>query len=173
MADQVKNVLFLCTGNSARGLLAEALLEIRGKGRFKAYSAGIHPGALINPFAAELIQQLGYPVGTMRCKRWSEFAVEDAVQLDYVITLCGNTSLMAHPVWPGNPVIVKWDIEDPTATLGTIEDKRAVFRRAYEQLDARIGLFIDIANSGFEQNTIQQKLNQVELVCRDRLSAAD
>lgn len=166
----MKNVLFLCTGNSARGLLAEALLEIKGQGRFKAFSAGIHPGALINPFAAELIQQLGYPISKMRCKRWTEFAAADAIQFDYVITLCKNTAQMTHPAWTGNPIIATWDIEDPTATLGTIEDKRSVFKRAYDQLDARIELFIDIVNSRFDRNAIQQKLNQADSACRTNLS---
>lgn len=144
MTTAIKNVLFLCTGNSARGLLAEAMLTIKSNGRFKAYSAGMHPGKLINPFAAELIQGLGYSLATMRAKRWNEFATETSVPLDYVITLCRNTASMEHPAWPGNPLIRKWDIEDPTAVLGDIEAKRAVFKCAFDQLETHIDQFLSL-----------------------------
>lgn len=159
MTNIVKNVLFLCTGNSARGLLAEALLAVKSKGCFQAYSAGIHPGTLINPFAAELIQNLGYPIKNMRCKRWNEFSTEASMPLDYVITLCRNTANMHHPAWPGNPIIGKWDIEDPTAVLGNIEDKRAVFRRAFDQLEKRIEQFISIPHHQTDRDLLLEKIN--------------
>lgn len=162
MTDVAKNVLFLCTGNSARGLLAEALLAVKSDGRFKAHSAGLHPGTLINPFAAELIQSLGYSVKTLRCKRWNEFAAETAMPLDYVITLCQNTARMEHPAWPGNPIIAKWHIEDPTATLGSIEDKRAVFKRAFEQLEIRIEQFVSMCHRHEDKETISRQIN---LIC--------
>lgn len=161
MAGAAKNVLFLCTGNSARGLLAEALLAVKGNGLFQAYSAGIHPGALINPFAAELIQHLGYSLSNMRSKRWNEFASENSVPLDYVITLCRNTALMEHPAWPGNPIIGKWDIEDPTAVLGSIEEKRAVFKRAYDQLEKRIEQFISMPHHPGDRDSMCRKISSL------------
>lgn len=159
MTETVRNVLFLCTGNSARGLLAEALLAVKGNGRFQAYSAGMHPGSLINPFAAELIQKLGYSLATMRPKRWNEFAIETSAPLDYVITLCPHTASMEHPAWPGNPIIGKWSIEDPTAVLGSIEDKREVFKRTFDQLENCIEQFLSLPHDIEDRELMRRSIH--------------
>lgn len=162
----VKNVLFLCVGNSARGLLAEALLTIKSKGAFKGYSAGAHPGGLVNPFAAELIQQIGYPLETVRCKRWEEFSGENAIPMDYVITLCDQVAAMEQPLWKGNPISASWEIEDPTATTGSIEEKRIVFKRAFDQIAEHIELFLMLPCTNFDRTILHQELNSFSLMCK-------
>jgi len=155
----VKNVLFICPGNSARGLLAEAMLSTRAKGIFCGHSAGAHPGGLINPLAAELIQHIGYPIDKLRCKRWDEFARPESVSLDYVILLCLKVRKLEQPAWRGNPMIVHWDIEDPTASTGSIDEKRAVFRRAYQQLDEHIKLFLQQSHDTSDREQLRVQLN--------------
>jgi arsenate reductase len=155
----MKNVLFVCPGNSARGLLAEAMLSLRGADAFCGYSAGAHPGGLINPLAAELIQDLGYPLEKLRCKRWDEFATEDAPPLDFVILLCVKVRSLQQPAWAGTPLVVQWEIEDPTVSTGTIEEKRRVFRRAYEQLNAHIDLFLKLPHDQLDRGELHEQLN--------------
>src|SRR5437016_1440604 len=133
-AGLASNVLFLCTGNSARSILAEAYLNHAGKGRFRAYSAGSHPGGKINPFALELLQSKGIPMDGLRSKSWDEFAAPGAPQLDYVFTVCDNAAGEVCPLWPGRPTKGHWGVPDPAAVRGTDEEKRKAFLDAFDRL---------------------------------------
>lgn len=157
----MKNVLFLCSGNSARSPIAEAILNLKGAGRFQAYSAGLHPSGLINPFAAELIHAMGYPVQPLRSKRWLEFLTNGAPPLDFVITLCKEIEHMAHPIWPGNPVLARWHISNPTTASGTAAEKKMVFRQTLEQLDFYIDLFLKLPVEPLQRERIAQEMNRL------------
>ena len=137
------SVLFLCTGNSARSILAEAYLNSAGRGRFKAYSAGSKPGGRVNPFAMELLQKSGIDTAGLRSKSWDEFAKPDAPQMDFVFTVCDNAAAEACPYWPGKPVTAHWSIADPAAVTGSDDVKRAAFTRAFADLKARIDKFLE------------------------------
>mgnify|MGYP002037160574 FL=1 len=136
--DKTYNVLFLCTGNSARSIMAEAMLNTMGKGRFKAYSAGSHPGGTVNPFAIEQIKGTGYALDNLRSKSWDEFALPDAPHMDIVITVCDSAAGEVCPFWPGQPVSAHWGFEDPAAAKGTDEEKRAVFSKVAKQIHTRV-----------------------------------
>jgi len=138
----LRSVLFLCTGNSARSILAEAILNHLGRGRFRAYSAGSHPTGTVNPFALEILREMEVPVEGARSKAWDEFASPGAPQIDYVITVCDNAAREACPAWPGRPVTAHWGIEDPAAAMGNEEERRAAFRDAAEALRRRIEDFL-------------------------------
>jgi arsenate reductase len=165
MRQPVKHVLFICTGNSARGLIAEALMTVKSNGSFRGFSAGVHPGGLINPFAAELIQQSGYPLERLRCKRWEEFSGATAVPVDYIISLCKHAGNFPQPAWPGNPIIAAWNIEDPTSTTGSIEEKRGVFKRVCQQIEEHIELFLLLPHNSFDREVLRQELNDFHLLC--------
>ena len=136
------NVLFLCTGNSARSILGEALLNHWGKGKFRAFSAGSFPKGQVHPLALELLQSLHLPTEGARSKSWSEFAAPEAPGMDFVITVCDQAASEICPIWPGQPITAHWGIPDPAAATGAIEEQRAAFRDAYLRLDARIKLFV-------------------------------
>lgn len=141
MPDTPFSVLFLCTGNSARSILAEALMNYWGRGRFRAYSAGSHPAGRVNPLALTTLQQMGIPVGTPRSKSWDELCAVNgaaAVRLDLVITVCDNAASEICPVWPGQPLTAHWGVPDPASVEGSDADKRRAFRRAFEILHVRI-----------------------------------
>jgi arsenate reductase (thioredoxin) len=167
MRQAVKHVLFICTGNSARGLLAEALMTVKSNGLFRGLSAGVHPGGLINPFAAELIQQTAYPIERLRCKRWEEFGGANAMPVDFVISLCAQAGNLPQPAWPGNPIIATWNIEDPTSTTGSIEEKRQVFKRVFRKIEEHIELFLLLPHDSFEREILRQELNDFHLLCND------
>jgi arsenate reductase (thioredoxin) len=132
------NVLFLCTGNSARSILAEAYLNVAGKGRFVAYSAGSHPAGKVNPFALELLQKHGIPTAGLRSKNWSEFAAAAAPRIELILTVCDNAAGEVCPVWPGKPISAHWGVPDPAAVKGSDDDKRKAFDAAFSALKARI-----------------------------------
>ena len=136
------NVLFLCTGNSARSILAEAYLNWAGKGRFRAYSAGSHPGGQVNPFALELLATKGIPTGGVRSKSWDEFAAPGAPRMDYIFTVCDNAAGEVCPVWPGQPAKEHWGVPDPAGVQGSDEEKRKAFLTAFTQLSGRIDRFL-------------------------------
>jgi arsenate reductase (thioredoxin) len=138
----MKNVLFLCTGNSARSILAEAYLSSAGQGRFKAYSAGSHPAGKVNPFALELLENNRIATAGLRSKNWDEFARPDAPEVDFVFTVCDNAAGEVCPIWPGKPVTAHWSIEDPAAAAGSDDEKRKAFLKAFTELKARIDLFV-------------------------------
>jgi len=136
------NVLFLCTGNSARSIMAEALLGVFGKGRFVAYSAGSQPSGRVQPFAAELAVTLGYPAEKLRSKSWDEYARRNAPQMDFVITVCDNAAGEVCPIWPGHPVTAHWGVADPAAVEGSEDARRAAFLDAFMILRRRVELLI-------------------------------
>lgn len=136
------NVLFLCTGNSARSILAEAYLNHWGRGRFCGYSAGSHPKGAVHPETLDLLRALKLPTDGLRSKSWSEFARPDAPVMDFVFTVCDQVAGEVCPVWPGNPITAHWGVPDPAAATGTETERRAAFRDAYQTLGARIRLFI-------------------------------
>ena len=136
------NVLFLCTGNSARSILAEAYLNSRGQGRFRAFSAGSHPNGKVNPFALELLGKHGMSLDGLRSKSWDEFAKPGAPRLDFVFTVCDNAAGETCPLWPGQPITAHWGVADPAAVQGSDQDKRKAFLNAYTQLSTRIDLLI-------------------------------
>ena len=138
----MKSVLFLCTGNSARSILAEAYLNQAARGRFRGYSAGSHPAGRVNPFALELLRETGLPTAGARSKSWDEFARPDAPKIDFVVTVCDSAAAEVCPVWPGHPVKAHWGVPDPAAVEGTDEQKRHAFKDALTTLSRRIDLFL-------------------------------
>jgi arsenate reductase len=144
---QIKNVLFLCTGNSARSILSEAILNRLGEGRFRAFSAGSKPVGRVNPGALELLGRREYPTDGLRSKSWDEFAQPDAPQMDYIVTVCNNAAGETCPVWPGHPATEHWDIDDPAGVGETDEERRAAFEEAYAVLQKRIEKFVGRAGS--------------------------
>jgi arsenate reductase (thioredoxin) len=155
------NVLILCTGNSARSILAEALINHLGKGRFCAFSAGSHPAGRVNPFAIELLAQKGLPVADLRSKSWDEFVRPDAPKLDFIFTVCDNAAGEVCPVWPGHPAKAHWGIPDPGAAQGSDQDKRQAFATAYRQLEARIARFVALPIGQMESVALQQALDDI------------
>lgn len=155
------NVLFLCTGNSARSIMAEALLNHKGKGRFTAYSAGSHPSGQPRPEALEQIRSCGMPTEGLRSKSWDEFAAPDAPTLDFVFTVCDNAASEQCPYWPGQPMTAHWGIPDPAAVKGTPEEIERAFRDAFTILDRRIGLFLSLPLSTLENLAIKREIDQI------------
>jgi len=159
MEERIYNVLFLCTGNSARSIMAEAILNHLGKGRFKAYSAGSHPAGQVNPFAIEQLRRASLPTDGYRSKNWSEFASPDAPQLNFVFTVCDKAAGEVCPVWPGQPMTAHWGIEDPVAVEGSDEEKRRAFSTAYAQLNRRISIFINLPLTKLDAITLKRELD--------------
>jgi len=161
MSDRVYNVLFLCTGNSARSILAEAILSLSGKGRFRSFSAGSHPAGKVNPFAIELLARQGLDVAGLRSKNWDEFAAPGAPHLDFVFTVCDNAAGEVCPVWPGKPMTAHWGIEDPAVVAGSDEDKRRAFSKAFAELNRRISLFTNLPLAKLDAMAIKRELDQI------------
>src|SRR5271166_2058891 len=155
------NVLFLCTGNSARSIMAEAILNQRGKERFTAYSAGSHPSGHPRPEALKQIESAGMPTTGLRSKSWEECAAADAPQMDFVFTVCDNAANEVCPFWPGQPMTAHWGIPDPAAVKGTPEQIARAFHDAVVVLDRRIGLFLSLPLSTLEQFAIQREINAI------------
>lgn len=161
MIDKVYNVLFLCTGNSARSIMAEAMLNTTGAGRFRAYSAGSHPGGTVNPFAIEQIASTGYAIDSLRSKSWDEFAQPDAPQMDFIITVCDNAAGEVCPIWPGHPVSAHWGFEDPAAATGSDDDKRAVFSKVAKQIATRVNLLNSLPIHQLEKTAIKREMDAI------------
>lgn len=155
------NVLILCTGNSARSSIGEALFNTMGAGRFKAYSAGSHPTGRVNPFAIEQVRALGYPVENLRSKSWDEFAAPGAPQLDFVITVCDNAAGETCPLWPGQPITAHWGFPDPAAVKGTDDEKRAAFALTLRQMRNRVQLFISLPLETLDSMAIENKMRDL------------
>ncbi|MBL8298853.1 MAG: arsenate reductase ArsC [Rhodanobacteraceae bacterium] len=158
MTDRVYNVLFLCTGNSARSILAEATLNHLGAGRFRAFSAGSRPNGTVNPFALALLQRVGIATEGLRSKSWDEFEQPGAPVLDFIFTVCGNAAGEVCPVWPGHPITAHWGVDDPAAVEGSDADKTNAFRDAYTILQRRISLFISLPIASLDRLAIQSEL---------------
>lgn len=153
------NVLFLCTGNSARSILAEAILNQQGMGRFRAFSAGSYPKGEVHPAALSLLKELDYETGGFRSKSWDEFAAPGAPQLDFIITVCDNAAGEVCPVWPGQPMTAHWGIEDPAAGAG--EGQAQAFWNAYQQLQRRIQLFLALPLEDIGELNLQNRLRDI------------
>ncbi|MGA2561419.1 MAG: arsenate reductase ArsC [Terracidiphilus sp.] len=152
------NILVLCTGNSARSILAEALLNTMGAGRFTAYSAGSHPTGRVNPYATEQVRSLGCPVESLRSKSWDEFARPDAPVMDFIVTVCDNAAGEVCPVWPGKPVTAHWGFPDPAAVTGTDEEKRAAFARTMHQIRNRVQLFMSLPLETLDRMAVESRM---------------
>ena len=161
MTDRAFNVLFLCTGNSARSILAEAILEGIGKGRFRGFSAGSHPAGEVNPFAIELLQQQNFDTTGLRSKSWDEFAAAGAPHLDFVFTVCDNAAGEVCPVWTGKPMTAHWGIADPAAITASDEDKRKPFAAAFKLLHRRIALFTSLPLEKLDAQAIRREVDQI------------
>jgi arsenate reductase len=155
------NVLFLCTGNSARSVLAEAILNRIGKGKFVAYSAGSQPKGAVNPHTLSLLKGLGYDTSGFRSKSWDEFAKPGAPEFDFIFTVCDDAADEACPVWPGKPATAHWGVADPAAATGTEMEIAAAFREAYRLLYRRIEIFAELPIRGLDQLTLQSKLREI------------
>ena len=153
------NVLFLCTGNSARSILAEAILSRYGRGRFRAFSAGSFPTGRVHPAAVDLLEEHGYATSGLRSKSWDEFAAEGAPTLDFIFTVCDNAAGEVCPVWPGKPVTAHWGIDDPAAVGG--DGQRAAFRDAFQALKRRIELFLSLPLETLEEISLSSRLREI------------
>ena len=161
MSGRPWNILVLCTGNSARSILAEALFNALGGGRVRAYSAGSRPAGNVNPFALELLEAQGLDTANLRSKRWDEFAAPDAPALDLVVTVCGNAANETCPMWPGNFLRVHWGVDDPAAAEGSDDDKRAAFMKAYALLAERILTFLSLSFEDMERDELLRHLEEI------------
>ena len=155
------NVLFLCTGNSARSIMAEAILTHKGKGAFTAYSAGSHPSGTVRPEAVEQIEAAGLSVEGLRSKSWDEFSAPDAPHINFIFTVCDNAANEVCPIWPGHPMTAHWGIPDPAAVQGTHEEKARAFCDAFTVLDRRINLFVSLPLSTLENLAIREELDSI------------
>jgi arsenate reductase len=157
------NVLFLCTGNSARSILAEAILHRRGKPNFHAFSAGSHPTGRVNPLALKQLEVAGLSVAGLRSKSWDEFAKPGAPQMNFVFTVCDNAAAEVCPVWPGQPVTAHWGVPDPAAVGGTVEQMERAFRDAFVTLDRRIALFLSLPLANLSALAIKNEIARIGL----------
>ena len=161
MSEHIYNVLFLCTGNSARSILAEAILNKDGAGRFHAFSAGSHPKGVVNPLAIKVLESNGYPTDGLRSKSWDEFGRSGAPVMDFVFTVCDNAAGEVCPAWPGQPMTAHWGIEDPAAVQGTDIQKEAAFDMAFYYLERRISLFRNLPLKSLDLLTLSARLRGI------------
>lgn len=161
MSNKIYNVLFLCTGNSARSIMAEALVSTLGAGRFHGFSAGSKPGGTVNPYAIEQVQQMGYPIDQLRSKSWDEFAAPGAPRMDFIITVCDNAAGETCPCWPGHPATAHWGFEDPAAVEGTAEQKRAAFEAICAQIRKKVDAFIALPPPLFDTPAIREAIRNI------------
>ncbi len=158
---ELLNVLFLCTGNSARSILAEAMLNAQGKGRFAAYSAGSHPAGVVNPNALRELARRNLPATGFRSKSWEEFAAPDAPKMDLVITVCDNAAGETCPIWPGAPLRAHWGVPDPAAVRGTLPEIEQAFREAYDSLEQRIRGLLSLPLKRLDPRTLKLELDRI------------
>ena len=161
MGDRPYNVLFLCTGNSARSILAESLLNHHGRGKFRAYSAGSFPKGHVNPLALELLRRLDLPADGLRSKSWDEFAQPGAPQLDFIITVCDNAAGEVCPIWPGHPVTAHWGLPDPAGVEGTQAEKLIAFRETVRALENRIRPFVELPIASLDRLKVQEHVREI------------
>ena len=161
MTVRIYNVLFLCTGNSARSILAEALLEHWGRGRFKAYSAGSFPKGAVHPVALDLLEKALLDTHGLRSKSWDEFARPGAPQMDFVFTVCDQAASEVCPVWPGNPVTAHWGVPDPAAVEGRQDEKSRAFRYAFQALETRIKLITSLRLEALDRLAVKRKVDEI------------
>ena len=155
------NVLFLCTGNSARSIMAECILNREGMGRFTAYSAGSHPGGNVHPYAFSLLQTLNHRTDGLRSKSWDEFAAADAPHMDFVFTVCDNAAGEICPIWPGQPMTAHWPFPDPAAFVGSEAEHRALFAEVYGMLERRISIFVNLPMASLDRLSLQKRLDDI------------
>jgi protein-tyrosine-phosphatase len=161
MPDHVYNVLFLCTGNSARSIIGEAILNRAGQSKFKAFSAGSHPKGQVNPHTLDLLRKLNYDVSAMRSKSWTEFATADSPKLDFVFTVCDDAAGETCPFWPGQPMTAHWGIPDPAAATGTEAEIALAFKEAYRMLNRRIELFVALPLAKLDRLVLARRLKDI------------
>ncbi|MGD8939154.1 MAG: arsenate reductase ArsC [Gammaproteobacteria bacterium] len=170
MVGKQNNVLFLCTGNSARSIFAEALINFWGQGKFQGFSAGSHPQSDVHPAALELLSRLNFPVEGLHSKSWSGFTNSDAPQLDFVFTVCDRAAAEQCPVWPGQPMTAHWGVPDPVEVEGDEQEKLMAFRQAFRELENRIKIFVSLPLDSLDSLKLQQTLNDIG---KTRISESD
>jgi len=161
MADKIYNVLFLCTGNSARSILAESIINKWGKGQFRGFSAGSHPTGRVNPLALNLLKHFDFPTEGLRSKSWDEFSGGKGMHFDFILTVCDNAAGEACPVWPGHPITAHWGIPDPAAIDGTEMEKKIAFSQAFKAMERRIKLFLSLPIAGIDQIRMKQQIDAI------------
>jgi arsenate reductase (thioredoxin) len=161
MAERIYNVLFLCTGNTARSILAEGILRKDGEGRFNAFSAGSHPKGIVNPLALKVLETFGYPSSGYRSKSWDEFAAPDAPQMNFIVTVCDSAAGETCPLWMGHPATAHWGIEDPAAVDGTDIEEEAAFVQAFKYLRNRIALFLNLPLNQLDAASLHRELRDI------------
>ncbi|MBY0224760.1 MAG: arsenate reductase ArsC [Hyphomicrobium sp.] len=167
MVQRPFNVLFLCTHNSARSILAESIMNRLGQGRFKGYSAGSQPSGKVHPYALHLLQKLNYDTSSLRSKSWSEFTRPDAPQLDFVFTVCDNAANETCPYWPGQPMTAHWGLPDPSAVDGTEAERHLAFADTYRMLNQRISIFTNLPMATLDSLSLQRQLDAIGRVDSD------
>ncbi len=160
-SDRVFNVLFLCTHNSARSVIAEAILNRTGKGKFRAFSAGSHPRGQVHPYAIDLLRNSGFDVSELRSKSWDEFAVPGSPNMDFVFTVCDDAANEVCPIWPGQPMTAHWGVPDPSAAQGTEAEKRIAFASTFRMLQRRIDVFTSLPMASLARLTLQKKIEDI------------
>jgi arsenate reductase len=161
MTERIYNVLFLCTGNSARSILAESLLNHWGHGRFRGFSAGSFPRGQVNPLALDLLKRMNLPAESLRSKSWDEFVAPGAPPIDFIFTVCDNAAGEVCPVWPGTPMTAHWGVADPAAVEGTDMEKATAFRKAFKELETRIKLFTSLSIDSLDCLSLKAKLHDI------------
>ncbi|MBN9567079.1 MAG: arsenate reductase ArsC [Alphaproteobacteria bacterium] len=167
MIERPYNVLFLCTGNSARSILAESILNHAGKSQFRGWSAGSHPKGTVHPLALVLLRQIGLPIEGLRSKSWEEFAAPGAPEMDYVFTVCDNAAGETCPIWPGHPITAHWGVPDPAAVEGTEAAQMLAFRDAFRMLERRIQLFLAVRHRALSRAERERKVIEIGRVRND------
>lgn len=161
MSEKTYNVLFLCTGNSARSIIAECVLNKLGRGRFRAFSAGSFPKGEVHPYAVELLRRQSFDTDALRSKSWNEFAAPGAPQLDFVFTVCDNAAGEACPIWPGQPMTAHWGLPDPAAVEGNEAERRLAFAETLRMLNNRISTFVNLPIKSLDQLSLQKRLHEI------------